>query len=29
VAHFAHVGGALIGFIIAWYWKQNQFKQWN
>jgi membrane associated rhomboid family serine protease len=29
IAHFAHLGGALIGFIIAWYWKQNQFKQWN
>ena len=29
VAHFAHVGGALIGFLIAWYWKQNQFKRWN
>ena len=26
VAHFAHVGGALIGFLIAWYWKNNQFK---
>ncbi len=26
VAHFAHVGGALIGFIIAWYWKKNQFR---
>ncbi|WP_272148775.1 rhomboid family intramembrane serine protease [Tenacibaculum aiptasiae] len=26
VAHFAHVGGAIIGFIIAWYWKKNQFK---
>ena len=26
IAHFAHVGGALIGFIIAWYWKKNQFK---
>ena len=26
VAHFAHVGGALIGFLIAWYWKKNQFK---
>ena len=26
VAHFAHVGGALVGFIIAWYWKKNQFK---
>lgn len=29
VAHFAHIGGALIGFIIAWYWKSNQFKRWN
>lgn len=29
VAHFAHVGGALIGFIIAYYWKNNQFKRWN
>ena len=28
VAHFAHIGGALIGFIIAWYWKKNQFKQY-
>ncbi|MGY0407459.1 MAG: rhomboid family intramembrane serine protease [Polaribacter sp.] len=27
IAHFAHVGGALIGFLIAWYWKKNQFKQ--
>jgi len=26
VAHFAHVGGAFIGFLIAWYWKKNQFK---
>lgn len=29
VAHFAHVGGAITGFIIAWYWKRNQFKRWN
>lgn len=29
VAHFAHIGGAIIGFIIAWYWKKNQFKTWN
>lgn len=29
IAHFAHVGGALIGFVIAWYWKQNQFKRWQ
>lgn len=26
IAHFAHIGGALIGFIIAWHWKKNQFK---
>ncbi|MDP4600548.1 MAG: rhomboid family intramembrane serine protease [Polaribacter sp.] len=26
IAHFAHIGGALIGFIIALYWKKNQFK---
>ena len=25
IAHFAHVGGAFIGFIIAMYWKKNQF----
>ena len=29
VAHFAHIGGALIGFIIVWYWKKNQFNRWN
>ncbi|MDP6922519.1 MAG: rhomboid family intramembrane serine protease [Lutibacter sp.] len=29
VAHFAHIGGALIGFLIAWYWKQHQFNRWN
>jgi membrane associated rhomboid family serine protease len=29
IAHFAHVGGALIGFVIAWYWKRNQFNRWN
>ncbi|OIQ38300.1 MAG: rhomboid family intramembrane serine protease [Bacteroidetes bacterium MedPE-SWsnd-G1] len=29
VAHFAHIGGAIIGFIIAWYWKKNQFTRWN
>lgn len=31
VAHFAHVGGALIGFIMMWYWKKNQFNsnRWN
>lgn len=25
IAHFAHLGGALFGFIMTWYWKRNQF----
>jgi len=25
VAHFAHVGGAIFGFIMMWYWKKTQF----
>lgn len=25
IAHFAHLGGALFGFIMAWYWKKNSF----
>ena len=31
VAHFAHVGGAITGFIMMWYWKKNQFNnnRWN
>jgi len=29
VAHFAHVGGAIIGFIIMKYWQKNQFKRWD
>lgn len=31
IAHFAHVGGALTGFLMMWYWKRNQFNQnrWN
>ena len=31
IAHFAHVGGALTGFIVMWYWKKSQFKRnrWN
>ncbi|AJR03698.1 rhomboid family intramembrane serine protease [Siansivirga zeaxanthinifaciens] len=30
-AYMAHVGGALIGLIIMWYWKRNQFNRnrWN
>ncbi|MDR6300285.1 rhomboid family intramembrane serine protease [Mesonia maritima] len=31
IAHFAHIGGALFGFITMWYWKRNQFNnnRWN
>ena len=31
IAHFAHIGGALTGFIMMWYWKRNQFNKnrWN
>jgi len=29
IAHFAHIGGAIIGFIIMMYWKNNQFKRWD
>src|SRR5210317_2070692 len=27
IAHFAHVGGAITGFIMLWYWKKNRFDQ--
>jgi membrane associated rhomboid family serine protease len=26
VAHFAHLGGALFGFLLVRYWKRNQFR---
>lgn len=29
IAHFAHIGGALVGFLISLYWKNNQFKRWD
>ncbi|MCX6184673.1 MAG: rhomboid family intramembrane serine protease [Flavobacterium sp.] len=31
IAHFAHIGGALVGFLMVLYWKKNQFKsnRWN
>lgn len=31
IAHFAHIGGAIAGFIMMWYWKKNQFnnKRWD
>ncbi|KAA5825106.1 rhomboid family intramembrane serine protease [Algibacter amylolyticus] len=30
-AYMAHVGGAVTGFLIMWYWKKNQFNsnRWN
>lgn len=31
IAHFAHVGGALTGLLMMWYWKRTQFRnnRWN
>jgi membrane associated rhomboid family serine protease len=31
IAHFAHLGGAICGFLMMWYWKKNQFddRRWN
>jgi membrane associated rhomboid family serine protease len=31
IAHFAHIGGAITGFLMMWYWKRNQFNKnrWN
>ena len=31
IAHFAHVGGAITGFIMMWYWKKNNLnnKRWD
>ncbi|NNM24303.1 MAG: rhomboid family intramembrane serine protease [Flavobacteriaceae bacterium] len=31
IAHWAHLGGALFGFIMAYYWKKNSFdnRRWN
>ena len=31
IAHFAHIGGAVTGFLMMYYWKKNQFnnKRWN
>lgn len=31
VAYLAHIGGAITGFLIAWYWKRTQFNKhrWN
>ncbi len=31
IAHFAHLGGALVGFIMMWIWRKNKFnhRRWN
>ncbi|WP_310378941.1 rhomboid family intramembrane serine protease [Flavobacterium sp.] len=31
IAHFAHVGGAITGFLMMWFWKKSQFNKnrWN
>ncbi len=31
IAHFAHVGGAITGFVMMWYWKKNNYnnKRWD
>ena len=31
IAHFAHIGGAIVGFLMMWFWKKNQFNKnrWN
>ncbi|MFL2628169.1 MAG: rhomboid family intramembrane serine protease [Candidatus Marisimplicoccus sp.] len=31
IAHFAHIGGAITGFLMMWYWKKNNFnnKRWD
>jgi len=29
IAHFAHVGGAVVGLLIMLYWKKTEFKRWD
>lgn len=29
IAHFAHIGGALVGFLLMWMWKKKQFDQFR
>ena len=31
IAHYAHIGGAAVGFLMMLYWKKNQFngQRWN
>ena len=27
IAHFAHIGGAVIGFLLMWIWRKNSFNK--
>lgn len=29
IAHFAHIGGAIVGFLLMWMWKKKQFDQYR
>ncbi|MCK0131090.1 rhomboid family intramembrane serine protease [Flavobacteriaceae bacterium F08102] len=29
IAHFAHVGGAIVGLLIMLYWRKHNFKRWD
>jgi len=29
IAHFAHIGGAIIGYLLMLYFQKNQYKRWN
>ena len=31
IAHFAHIGGAIVGFLMMWYWKKTELNKnrWN
>ena len=29
IAHFAHVGGAIIGFLLMWYWRNKKVDRWQ
>lgn len=31
IAHFAHIGGAIVGFLMVWYWNKSQHNanRWN
>jgi membrane associated rhomboid family serine protease len=28
IAHFAHVGGAIVGFVLVMFWKKNQYRMY-